>query len=127
MFFRKRNREPQLDSELRFHIDEMTAANIAAGMAPEEARRQALIEFGGCQQTKEELRDVQRIAIVDHTLANLRAGFRFMRKSPSFAITVILTLALGIGANSAVFSAIDAILLRPLPYPDGDQLTSLAQ
>ena len=123
MFFRKRNREPQIDSELCFHIDEMTAANIAAGLAPEEARRQAMIEFGGREQIKEELRDVHRVAIV----GGKRAAFRFMRKSPSFSITVVLTLALGIGANSAVFSAIDAILLRPLPFPNGDQLVRMEQ
>jgi len=126
-WFRGRNREPQLDAELRFHVEEMIEANIAAGMTPEEARRQALIEFGGREQIKEELRDVHRLAILDTLRANLRAAFRFMRKSPSFSITVILTLALGIGANSAVFSAIDAILLRPLPFPQGDQLTRLDQ
>ena len=125
--FLRRSRETELDRELRFHIEEMTEAHIAAGLAPEEARRQAMIEFGGREQIKEDLRDVHRIAIMDRTLANLRAGFRFMRKSPTFAITVILTLALGIGANSAVFSAIDAILLRPLPFPDGDRLMRLAQ
>lgn len=127
MFFRKHNRETQLDAELRFHIDEMTAANIAAGMSPDEARRKAMIEFGGREQIKEELRDVRRIAIVDSTLANVKSALRFMRKSPSFSLTVILTLALGIGANSAVFSAIDAILLRPLPFPEGDQLMVLTQ
>jgi putative ABC transport system permease protein len=127
MFFRKRNRETQLDSELRFHIDEMTAANIAAGMSPEEARRRAMIEFGGREQIKEELRDVHRVAIVESALAHGKAAIRFMRKSPSFSLTVIGTLALGIGANSAVFSAIDAILLRPLPFPNGDQLMRLDQ
>ena len=127
MFFRKHNRETQLDAELRFHIDELTEANIAAGMSPDEARRRAMIEFGGREQIKEELRDVRRIAIVDSALANVKSTVRFMRKSPSFSLTVILTLALGIGANSAVFSAIDAILLRPLPFPDGDQLMRLDQ
>lgn len=125
--FLKRSREPELDRELRFHIEEMTEAHIAEGLAPEEARRQAMIEFGGREQIKEDLRDVHRVAIVDRTLANLRAGLRLMRNSPSFSITVILTLALGIGANSAVFSAIDAILLRPLPFPEGDRLMRLAQ
>jgi predicted permease len=127
MFFRKKNREPQLDAELRFHIDEMTEANIAAGMSRDEARRRAIIEFGGEQQIKEELRDVRRIAIVDATSANVKSALRFMRKSPSFSLTVILTLALGIGANSAVFSAIDAILLRPLAFPNGDRLMYLTQ
>jgi putative ABC transport system permease protein len=126
-WFRKGSSDAQLDSELRFHVEELTKANIAAGMAPAEARRQALLEFGGPEQIKEELRDVYRHRIADTMLANLRSAFRFIRKSPSFSIAVILTLALGIGANSAVFSAIDAILLRPLPFPDGDQLMRLAE
>src|SRR6266581_1179649 len=125
--FRKRALEAQLDSELRFHVEELTAANIAAGLTPEEARRRAVLEFGGREQIKEELRDVHRISIVESTLASLKSAFRFLRKSPSFSVTVILTLALGIGANSAVFSAIDAILLRPLPFPNGDQLMELRQ
>ena len=126
-WFRKGSSDAQLDSELRFHVEELTKANIAAGMAPAEARRRALLEFGGPEQIKEELRDVYRHRIADTMLANLRSAFRFIRKSPSFSIAVILTLALGIGANSAVFSAIDAILLRPLPFPDGDQLMRLAE
>jgi putative ABC transport system permease protein len=125
--FRKRALDAQLDSELRFHIEELTEANIAAGLTPEEARRRAVLEFGGREQIKEELRDVHRLSIVEGSLANLKSAFRFIRKSPSFSITVILTLALGIGANSAVFSALDAILLRPLPFPNGDQLMELRQ
>jgi len=125
--FRKRALDAQLDSELRFHIEELTEANITAGLSPEEARRRAVLEFGGREQIKEELRDVHRVSIIESTLANLKSAFRFIRKSPSFSITVILTLALGIGANSAVFSAIDAILLRPLPFPNGDQLMELRQ
>lgn len=125
--FRKRALDAQLSSEVRFHIDELTDANVAAGMPPEEARRRAVLEFGGNEQIKEDLRNVHRVAVVETTLANLKSALRFIRKSPSFSITVILTLALGIGANSAVFSAIDAILLRPLPFPNGDQLMRVCQ
>ncbi|HEY4906816.1 MAG TPA: ABC transporter permease [Candidatus Acidoferrum sp.] len=124
---KKPARDAQLDSELRFHIDALTDENIAAGMSPPEARRQAQLEFGGREQIKEELRDVYRVQIFDAAKTNLKAAFRFLRKSPSFSIAVILTLALGIGANSAVFSAIDAILLKPLPFPEGDQLVKLGQ
>jgi len=67
------------------------------------------------------------VQILDAAMANLKAAFRFLRKSPSFSIAVILTLALGIGANSVVFSAIDAILLKPLPFPEGDQLVRIGQ
>jgi putative ABC transport system permease protein len=125
--FHKSRLDAQLTSEVRFHIEELTDANIAAGMSPQEARRKALLEFGGGEQVREELRDVHRVAVVETAVANFKFAFRFMRKSPSFAVTVILTLALAIGANSAVFSAIDAILLRPLPFPNGDQLVELNQ
>ncbi len=125
--FRKDALDAQLDKELRFHIEKLTNDNVAAGMTPEEARRQALLEFGGREQIKEELRDVYRVRVIESTLANLKSAFRFIRKSPTFSATVILTLALGIGANSAVFSAIDAILLKPLPFPDADQLMRVDQ
>ena len=125
--FPKRASDAQMNSELRFHIDELTDENIAAGMPPDEARRRAVLEFGGQEKFKEEVRDVYRIRIIDATLSNLKSAFRFIRKSPTFSITVILTLALAIGANSAVFSAIDAILLKPLPFPDADQLMRVDQ
>lgn len=126
-FLPKRASGSQLDSELRFHIDELIEVNITSGMSPEEARRRAMLEFGGQEQVKEEVRDVYRVWVIDSTIANLKSAIRFIRKSPSFSGTVILTLALGIGANSTVFSAIDAILLRPLPFPQGDQLMLLRQ
>jgi putative ABC transport system permease protein len=125
--FGKRTSDAQMNSELRFHIEELTEANIVAGMTAEEARRRALLEFGGPEQVKEELRDVYRIRFVDAALANLKSALRFIRKSPTFSATIILTLALAIGANSAVFSAIDAILLKPLPFPDADQLMRVDQ
>jgi predicted permease len=125
--FRKEALDAQLDSELRFHIEKLTNDNIAAGMKPEDARRQAVLEFGGREQIKEELRDVYRIRLLDATVTNLKSAFRFIRKSPTFSVTVILTLALAIGANSAVFSAIDAILFKPLPFPDADQLMRVDQ
>jgi putative ABC transport system permease protein len=125
--FRKSALDSQLDTELRFHMDKLTSDNIASGMAPDEARRQAVLEFGGREQVKEELRDVHRVSFVETGIANLRSASRFIRKSPTFSATVILTLALGIGANSAVFSAIDAILLKPLPFPDADQLMRVDQ
>src|SRR5258707_5799718 len=125
--FRKRALEAQLSSEVRFHIDELTDANIALGVSPMEARGRAVLELGGGEQIKEELRDVHRVRVIESAIANLKSAFRFIRKSPSFSAVIIVTLALGIGANSAVFSAIDAILLRPLPFPNGDQLMRLGQ
>jgi putative ABC transport system permease protein len=119
--------ENEFDAEIRFHLQKLIEEKQAAGLSPDEARRNALLEFGGAEQVKESLRDVHRIAWLENTLANLRSGVRLMRKTPGFSAAVILTLALGIGANSAVFSAINAILLRALPFPDGDQLQVLSQ
>jgi putative ABC transport system permease protein len=125
--FRRNALERDIDREFRFHIDELTEQNIARGMSPGEAHRQAMLEFGGKEQLTQDLRDVHRPAFLDRAVLNLKAAIRFMRKSPSFSLVVIVTLALGIGANSAVFSAIDAILLRPLPFPDAHQLVLLEQ
>ncbi len=119
--------EEAMEREIGFHIAEVTEAYIAQGMAPEQARRRAQLEFGGREQVKQEIREVHVSAWLDAVVFNFRAAFRFLRKSPSFSIIVILTLALGIGANSAVFSAIDAVVLRPLPYPHGDELIALYQ
>lgn len=125
-FFR-RPAEGSLNSELSFHIDKLTEANVAAGMSLDEARRRAILEFGGHEQVKEECRDVHRIATIENTLANLKQAWRFIRKSPSFSLTVAVTLALGIGANTAVFSAVDAILFRPLPFPNSGRLVLFHQ
>ncbi|MGB6686342.1 MAG: ABC transporter permease [Terracidiphilus sp.] len=125
--FRKPGRDSALDREIAFHIEKLTQDNIARGMAPEEARRRAVVEFGGREQVKQQVREVHVSALFEALAANLKAAIRFLRKSPSFSLAVILTLALGIGANSAVFSAIDAIVLRPLPFPEGDQLVTIYQ
>ena len=120
-------REAELDSELNFHLRELADAKIAEGLTPEEARRQAQLEFGGNAQVREVCRDIHRMALLDGALMNLKSALRFIRKAPGFSITVVLTLALGVGANSAVFSAIDAIILRALPYPEADRLVMLHQ
>ncbi len=125
--FRNRAPEEDLDREVAFHIDELIEKNISEGMNPVEACRRAMLEFGGREQVKQELRDIQASAILESVSFNLSAAIRFIRRSPSFAAAVILTLALGIGANSAVFSAIDAVVLRPLPFPGGNQLVALYQ
>lgn len=127
LFRRKKSLDAEIDFELRFHINQLTREKIAPGQSPERARREALLEFGGSEQVKEEVRDVHRIAPVEHTFANLKSGIRLLRRSPSFSAAVILTLALAIGANSAVFSAINAILLRPLPFPNSSELMMLLQ
>jgi len=117
----------EIDRELAFHLDEAVRAKIAQGIPAAEARRQALVEFGGREQVKQTVREVHLSRLLESLRANLLSAFRFIRRSPSFAATIILTLALGIGANSAVFSAIDAIVLRPLPFPHGDELVRIHQ
>ncbi|HWG19215.1 MAG TPA: ABC transporter permease [Terracidiphilus sp.] len=124
---RFRRSDDAVEREIAFHIAEQTQANIARGMTADEARRRALVEFGGREQVKQTVREVNASAFFESVAFNLKAAARFLRKSPSFSLAVILTLALGIGANSAVFSAIDAIVWRPLPFPGGDELLRLSQ
>ncbi len=126
-FFRRQVSDDAMDREIAFHIEELTQANIALGMLPDEARRRAILEFGGQEQVKQEIREVHVSALAEGMFFHCQAVLRFLRKSPSFSLAVILTLALGIGANSAVFSAIDAVVLRPLPFPNGDRLVALYQ
>ncbi|HET9743122.1 MAG TPA: ABC transporter permease [Terriglobales bacterium] len=126
-FLPKRRLNREFDRELGFHFEELVEANLAKGMAPEEARRQASVDFGGREQMTERLRETHTIPVIETAMANLRFAFRLMRKNPAFSAAIIFTLALGIGANSAVFSAIDAVLLRPLPFPHGDELMRLIQ
>jgi putative ABC transport system permease protein len=124
---RKKFDDEELAREMTFHLNELIDANLKQGMSWEEARRQALLEFGGQEQVTQQVREVHTSVIFEMTKSNLRAALRFIRRSPSFSLAVMLTLALGIGANSAVFSAIDAILLRPLPFPHSEELVSLRQ
>ncbi|HEY6989363.1 MAG TPA: ABC transporter permease [Bryobacteraceae bacterium] len=126
-FVRKSRVERELESEISFHLESVIQEKIASGMHAEVARREALIEFGGAEQAKEDCRRVHRVASIENTWSNLKAAARFLRKSPGCSLTVILTLALGIGANSAVFSAIDTILLRPLAFPSANELVVLHQ
>ncbi|PYX01910.1 MAG: ABC transporter permease [Acidobacteria bacterium] len=124
--FRARNDE-DYDKEIAFHVDELTQANISKGMKPVEARRQAILEFGGREQVKQQLREVHSSRLLTSLGFNLKSAWRFARRSPSFSIAIILILAFAVGANSAVFSAMDAVLLRPLPFPDADELILLGQ
>jgi predicted permease len=114
--------ERELEDELRFHLERDAALNRESGMNAEDAHFAALKSFGGIDQSKEECRDARGVRIVEELGRDLRGGARMMLKRPGFSLIVILTLGLGIGANTAIFSVINATLLRPLPYQDADQI-----
>jgi len=119
--------ERDMDQELRFHLDMEIEANIKRGMNPTEARREALLTFGGLEKFKEECRDVRGAPMLDSMLQDLRYGARILFRNPGFTVVAVLTLGLGIGANTAIFSVIYGVLVKPLPYKEGNQLVIVQQ
>src|SRR5947209_14228534 len=123
----RRNRlEEQLDKELSFHVEEHTRELIAQGLTSGEARRQARATLGGVEQVKEECRDARGTRWLEDLAGDLRYAARMLWQRPAFSVISILTLALGIGASTAIFSAINPILVQSLPYPNADRIMAIS-
>ncbi|HEY6402514.1 MAG TPA: ABC transporter permease, partial [Blastocatellia bacterium] len=123
--FRRARVEQELDEELRYHIERQIEEHIAKGMTPEEARYAALRAMGGVERRKEECRDTRRVRLIENLAQDLRYAIRTLFRNPVLSVVALLTLAIGIGSTTAIFSVVHALLLKPLPYPDSDRLVRL--
>ena len=118
----RRRDEERLREELEQHLALQTAENLRAGLSPVEARRQAVLKFGAVEAIKEHYRDEHGLPVLDSLVRDVRYGIRALLRSPGFALVAVVSLALGIGANTTIFSVANAVLYRPLPFDDPDSL-----
>src|SRR5262245_34659571 len=123
--FRRRQVERELDEELQYHLERQIQEHITKGMTPEEARYAALRALGGLERQKEECRDMRRVNHIENTIQDLRYAGRVLRRSPGFTAVAILSLALGVGANTAVFQLLNAVRLRSLPVANPQELAEV--
>ena len=123
--FRKRRLDGELEGEIFAHMEMAELDAIAAGLTPEEARREARRGFGGIEPMKEDHRDQRSVRWVENLLRDVRYGMASLARDPGFAAVTIGLLALGIGANTAMFSIVDAVLLKPLPFPEPERMVRL--
>jgi putative ABC transport system permease protein len=123
--FRRKSMEAEWDEELRAHFEHQVEKHVQSGLTREEAARRARLEFGGLDQMKEECRDSWGVTLIEALLRDVRYGLRQLRRTPGFTAVAVMTLALGLGGNVAVFSLLDTVLLRPLPYSHPDRLFML--
>jgi hypothetical protein len=126
-FFRKNRRERELAAEMESHLQLHIEDNLRAGMNTAEARREALVKLGGVEQTKEIYRDRQTLPVLEIILQDFRFALRLLAKNPGFTAIAALTLALGMGATTTIFSVVNSVLLRPLPYQNHERLLRILE